>query len=76
MRKSLILAALLAPQVQAQTLPPIRPLGATVARSTEPMGTVTTAVTLPGGKVLVNDILKRIPGRSASPQQTEQPANR
>ena len=28
------------------------------------------------GFVIVNDILKRIPGRSASPQQTEQPANR
>jgi regulator of sigma E protease len=28
------------------------------------------------GFVIVNDILKRIPGRSVSPQQTEQPANR
>jgi len=28
------------------------------------------------GFVIVNDILKRIPGRSASPQQIEQPANR
>ena len=60
MPKYLILAALLcATTVQAQTLPPVRPLGATVARSTEPMGTVTTAVPLPGGKVLVNDIIKR-----------------
>ena len=60
MRTYLTLAALLAStQVQAQTLPPVRPLGATVARSTEPMSAVTTAVPLPGGKVLVNDILKR-----------------
>jgi hypothetical protein len=28
------------------------------------------------GFVIVNDILKRFPGRSASPQQIEQPANR
>lgn len=28
------------------------------------------------GFVIVNDILKRIPGRGPSPQQTEQPANR
>ena len=60
MRTSLILVALLSSATaQAQSLPPVRPLGATVARSTEPMGTVTTAVALPGGKVLVNDILKR-----------------
>ena len=60
MRILVILAALgAATPVAAQTLPPVRPLGATVARSTEPMGTVTTAVALPGGKVLVNDILKR-----------------
>ena len=60
MRKYLILAAsVTATPLAAQTLPPVRPLGATVARSTEPMGTVTTAVPLPGGKVLVNDILKR-----------------
>jgi hypothetical protein len=60
MRKYLILAAsVTATPLAAQTLPPVRPLGATVARSTEPMGTVTTAIPLPGGKVLVNDILKR-----------------
>ncbi len=60
MRKLLPFAAFVAATpVAAQTLPPVRPLGATVARSTEPMGTVTTAVALPGGKVLVNDILKR-----------------
>ena len=60
MRKYLILAAsVTATPLAAQTLPPVRPIGATVARSTEPMGTVTTAIALPGGKVLVNDILKR-----------------
>jgi hypothetical protein len=52
-------AILAAAPVAAQTLPPVRPVGATVARSTEPMGSVSTAVPLPNGKVLVNDILKR-----------------
>lgn len=43
----------------SQSLPPVRPLGSTVARSTEPMGAVSIAIPLPDGKVLVNDILKR-----------------
>src|SRR5687767_7594530 len=60
MRITLQLAAILiAAPAFGQTLPPVRPIGATVARSTEPMGSVSTAVALPGGKVLVNDILKR-----------------
>ena len=60
MRHILPIAALLvATPALSQSLPPVRPLGATVARSTEPMGTVTTAIPMPGGKVLVNDILKR-----------------
>jgi hypothetical protein len=60
MRKYIPVAALLAASPLAgQSLPPIRPLGATVARSTEPIGGVSTAISLPGGKVLVNDILKR-----------------
>src|SRR5688572_29396355 len=60
MRKSLFFAALLtSTPALSQTLPPVRPIGATVARSTEPMGAATTAIALPGGKVLVNDILKR-----------------
>jgi len=60
MRKYLILAAsVTATPLAAQTLPPVRPIGATVARSTEPMGAATTVVALTGGKVLVNDILKR-----------------
>lgn len=60
MRKySLFATMLIAAPAFAQTLPPVRPIGATVARSTEPMGSVSTAIALPGGKVLVNDILKR-----------------
>ena len=60
MHRYLLLApVLIATPAFSQSLPPVRPLGATVARSTEAMGTVTTAVPLPGGKVLVNDILKR-----------------
>ena len=60
MRKSLLFGAMLwATPALSQTLPPVRPIGATVARSTEPMGSVSTAIALPGGKVLVNDILKR-----------------
>jgi len=60
MLKYIAIAALaVTTTAQAQSLPPVRPIGATVARSTEPMGTVTTAIALPGGKVLVNDILKR-----------------
>src|SRR5688572_23434653 len=60
MRKSLFFAALLtSTPALSQTLPPVRPIGATVARSTEPMGSTSTAIALPGGKVLVNDIIKR-----------------
>jgi hypothetical protein len=43
----------------AQSLPPVRPIGETVARSTEPMGAASQVISLPGGRVLVNDILKR-----------------
>ena len=60
MHKYIAVAALFAAvPAFGQALPPVRPLGATVARSVEQMGTVTTAIPLPGGKVLVNDILKR-----------------
>lgn len=60
MLKYLLFAAMLsATPAFGQSLPPVRPIGATVARSTEPMGSVSTAIALPGGKVLVNDILKR-----------------
>ena len=40
----------------AQQLPPVHPLGPVLARSTEPLGTVTTARALPGGRVLINDV--------------------
>ena len=60
MRRLLLLAtAFSTSPLAAQSLPPVRPLGETVARSTEPLGSVSTAVPLPDGKVLVNDILKR-----------------
>jgi hypothetical protein len=54
-----------APRAQAQqavpqtALPPVRPLGPILARAEEPLGAVSTAVPLPGGKVLINDILRR-----------------
>jgi hypothetical protein len=48
-----------APPLAAQSLPPVRPIGQTVARSTEVLGSVSTVVGLPGGRLLVNDILKR-----------------
>lgn len=44
---------------QQAKLPPVRQLGPVTARSSEPLGSVATAVPLPGGKVLVNDILNR-----------------
>jgi len=60
MRKYILIAsAVTASPALSQSLPPVRPIGATVARSAEPMGSVSTAIALPGGKVLVNDILKR-----------------
>lgn len=54
----LIGTAPLAAQNQVK-VPPVRPLGPVLARSSEPLGAVSTVVTLPGGKVLVNDILHR-----------------
>jgi len=50
---------LAAAPLAAQQLPPVRPLGETVARSTEQLGSVSTVVGLPDGKLLVNDILRR-----------------
>jgi hypothetical protein len=44
---------------QQAKLPPVRTLPAVTARSSEPLSAVATAVPLPGGKVLVNDILQR-----------------
>lgn len=53
--------SLVAPTAGAQQakLPAITPLTPILARSTEPMGAVSTIATLPGGRVLVNDILGR-----------------
>jgi len=48
----------LAAQAQPK-LPPIRSIGPVLARSEEPMSAVSTAVPLPGGRVLVNDVLMR-----------------
>ncbi|MCL4215056.1 MAG: hypothetical protein KJZ74_14190 [Gemmatimonadales bacterium] len=39
--------------------PPVRPIGPVLSRSAEPLGAVSTVLPLPGGKVLVNDILHR-----------------
>ena len=44
---------------QQAKLPPVRSLPAITARSSEALSAVATAVPLPGGKVLVNDILGR-----------------
>lgn len=57
----LVLGALLTLPLGAQQakLPPVRALPAITARSSEALSAVATAVPLPGGKVLVNDILGR-----------------
>lgn len=44
---------------QQVKLPDVRPLAPILARTTEPMGAVSTIAPLPGGRVLVNDILGR-----------------
>ncbi len=51
-----ILFVVLSARSNAQQLPPVHPLGPVLARSTEQMGTVTTARALPGGRVLINDV--------------------
>ncbi|MFN2637645.1 MAG: hypothetical protein ABR585_11515 [Gemmatimonadaceae bacterium] len=48
-----------APVSRAQQLPPIRQLGPVTHVSAEPLGAVTTVRHLPGGRVLVNDIIGR-----------------
>ncbi|HEV7839619.1 MAG TPA: hypothetical protein VGO75_16230, partial [Gemmatimonadaceae bacterium] len=56
----LFLAALcIARPVSAQTLPPIRQLGPVTRVATEPLGAVSNVRQLPGGRVLVNDIIGR-----------------
>ena len=64
MKKTFISAAiiLLATAVRisdAQPLPPIRQLGPVTTVGTEPLGAVSAVRQLPGGRVLVNDILGR-----------------
>jgi hypothetical protein len=55
----LLLALVAFPAAAQQKLPAVTPLSPILARSTEPMGAVSTIATLPGGRVLVNDILGR-----------------
>jgi len=45
--------------LSAQSLPPVRQLGPVTAVSKEPLGAITTVRSLPGGRVLVNDIVGR-----------------
>ncbi len=63
LRSSLPLATLLAvvamPVAAQSKLPPVRQLPNPTARTTEPLSAVSAAVPLPGGKVLVNDVLQR-----------------
>ena len=49
----------IAPPASAQSRPPVRQLGAVIARSTEPLGSVMSVRHLPGGRVLVNDAVSR-----------------
>ncbi|HUR00199.1 MAG TPA: hypothetical protein VM166_12140 [Gemmatimonadaceae bacterium] len=56
----LFLASLcIAGSAGAQTLPPIRQLGPVTRVGTEPLGAVSSVRQLPGGRVLVNDIVGR-----------------
>jgi hypothetical protein len=56
----LVLAALiLAPRLQTQQPPPIRPLGPVVAKSSEPFANFVAIRGLSDGRVLVNDVSKR-----------------
>jgi hypothetical protein len=61
MKHSRTIFALLASTtaVQAQQLPPVRPLGPVVATSKEPLRAVSAVRQLPDGRVLVNDISGR-----------------
>ena len=52
----LLLVAAIGAGSNAQQLPPVHPLGPVLARSTEKLGTVTTARALTGGRVLINDV--------------------
>jgi hypothetical protein len=54
-----ITLAALSGALQAQSLPPIRPLGPVTAVAKEPLGAVSSLRHLPDGRVLVNDIVAR-----------------
>ena len=56
---SLLLSAVASASLAAQQRPPVRPVGAVVAKSTEALGNVTAIRQLPGGRVLVNDVPNR-----------------
>lgn len=60
-RLALAAATLAAPAAAQQQpkLPPVRKLETILARSDEPMTSISAAVPLPDGKVLVNDVLQR-----------------
>ncbi|MFN0098347.1 MAG: hypothetical protein ACKVS7_06725 [Gemmatimonadaceae bacterium] len=54
-----LVAAVALPAGAQSKLPPVRQLPNPTARTTEPLSAVSAAVPLPGGKVLVNDVLQR-----------------
>jgi len=56
---SIALPAVVSSVCNAQSLPPIRPLGSVTAVAKEPLGAVSTVRHLPDGRVLVNDIIGR-----------------
>ena len=49
----------LVPALRAQTRPPIRPLGAVHATTTDSLGMVNNVRALPGGRLLINDATSR-----------------
>jgi hypothetical protein len=52
-------ALALVPALRAQTRPPIRPLGAVHATTTDSLGMVNNVRALPGGRLLINDATSR-----------------
>lgn len=58
--RTLVAAACLAPlAASAQTRPPVRPLGPVLAASKDSLRAISNIRVLPGGKLLVNDVLSR-----------------
>src|SRR5512141_592974 len=56
---SLLAGAVVSTSLAAQQRPPVRPVGAVVAKSAEAFGNITAIRQLPGGRVLVNDAPNR-----------------